>query len=1621
MSVEYDDKIVRMQFDNKGFESGIQTTLRSLENLKASLNFNNAAIGIDEMTAGLKNLSLDNLTTGIERTIIKIPVMGTVMDQTIRNMTNSVEGFIKQTLDKFSAIGNAKAGFGEYELQIGAIKTIAASTGRPLEEINGYLEDLNKYADDTIYSFSDMTQNIGKFTNAGVELGDAVNAIKGVANVAAVSGANTQEASRAMYNFAQALSQGSVKLIDWKSIENANMATVEFKNELLKTALEFGTIRKEGDKYISTTTDLTGHVSTAFDATSMFNESLSHQWLTTDVLVKTLNNYTDTTTDIGQKATEAATKVNTFHQAMDAIVEGLGSSWAQSWQYIVGDFEDATAMWTKFKDVIEGIFKPSNDARNEMLKFWATGKTESEQTIELTEEAKKKYQELFDVANRGVLGDFGNGEARVTALTNAGYDYAEVQGIINQMVSGSIKSWEDLARAEEKANDTQVEGMTGREMALKGFSNLTTAIGKFVGAIKTAWDQVFPKKDGNRLVKMSEAFMKFTEKLIISDKTANEITRTFRGLFSIIKIGVSIIKAVTKGLGALFSAIVSGGEKSSGTFWTITAAIGDVLYSIGELLTSSDALERIFVSIGTTIGAIIHTIIAIMSALIAIVAELIANLLGLDTVEFSLDSVVGVFASASEAISGFVVSITDKIESFGFIPVTGIETFTANVKNALSFFTQESGPLHKVIDFFIAAWDKLKTGLQVIGAVLAPVVDFIKSKLEDLVGGELTFENFINFLKDGGALILLGELIGIIHNLRKLFGDFVGVGSATKNMLDAFTGSAKAMTARLKVMTLKLLASALFQIALAIGVMVAAVWALSKMDTEELKKGLLAFTAIMVELMLVLDKMKASQLAGAAGVLASLGVGVFLLTKALLVLGKADAGEVIFGLMYMSVVLEVLTDNLARVTSARGTVEGAAKTIIAMAAAMILLLIPLKSIAKMKFWELMQGLFGIIALMAVLSKSMQAIQKYGRSGNLDGVASTLLALSFSLTLLMIPLKIMAGMKFTELLQGLFGVLTMVAILSAAMIAISKYGGNFDLADIGMLWSIVAAIIIMNMITIKLTEIGWGDVGKAAAVIGGSLGILLLFVFLLNKILYDAHVDELMGVLVSIIALVGVLGLIMISLGKLSTSKQVGAIVGVIAIAIAIVIISLSLGLLAKTLSKPGLDQGVNNVSKLFISFGASMLLLAVCILILVKTFKMLNEMKISDNLMNNMAAFGSFLLLFVENIIGGAIGALIASGPAIVSAIFATISMVLDELGKNIEEWIEKTIGIITSVIDGIANGVDDIVTSVIGLIDNTLDSLAKNQAGIKRIAENLVVVICAFIEGLTSPKSLGAIADTIIDFIDNLATMLEDEKRVKRAADSLFRFVKAVIKAVGTMVERIYNLVKEEIIDPLMEKITNKIGEVVESSVSKIVKSLEELINRTIDLLNKIPGVDLDDVDLDEEGAGSKAKSLAKKSVKQGIDTVAHMINPVGYLWETGKKFHLFAKGGTYNPNNVIVGEAGPELLSSRNGRSVVTPLSNSNARSTTKGIMDRYTSDITKQLSSIEGSLNQNRNAYENTKYDDSYVRKAISSVTESVDSLSEEMSNLKVYLDGKALVGQLVGPMDEALGNRAVRRRK
>ena len=364
-----ENRIVQMEFENAQFERGAKTTLSTLEKLDDALTFKGVEKGLDNLSAAVNKLDFSSLMTGIDSVSRSFSAMEAVSFGVFERIGEKITD-LGMKIGNELFVAQKKAGFSEYEMELGSVQTINASTGKSFEEIYGYLAQLNKYADDTIYSFSDMTSSIGKFTNAGVDLDTAVKAIQGISNEAAVSGANAQEASRAMYNFAQALSSGAVKLIDWKSIENANMATVEFKEELMKTALELGTIKKEGDKFVSTTTDMQGKVSDAFTSTMGFNDSLSHQWMTTEVLTKTLGRYSDSTTELGKKAFAAAQDVKTFTQLIDTLKEAIGSGWGESFRIIIGEFEDAKKLWTGVANTLGGVVDAFSNLRNHALRYW---------------------------------------------------------------------------------------------------------------------------------------------------------------------------------------------------------------------------------------------------------------------------------------------------------------------------------------------------------------------------------------------------------------------------------------------------------------------------------------------------------------------------------------------------------------------------------------------------------------------------------------------------------------------------------------------------------------------------------------------------------------------------------------------------------------------------------------------------------------------------------------------------------------------------------------------------------------------------------------------------------------------------------------------------------------------------------------------------------------------------------------------------------------------------------------------------------------------------------------------------------------------------------------------------
>lgn len=406
MSKTIDERVVSMEFDNSRFEKNVSTTMSTLDKLKQKLNLSGASKGLENVSDAARRCDISPLSRGVETVKARFSAMEVMAVTALANITNSAVNAGKRLVSAFT-IDPIKSGFQEYETQINAIQTILANTeskGTTLEQVNTALDELNKYADKTIYNFTEMTRNIGTFTAAGIDLDTSVSAIQGIANLAAVSGSTSQQASVAMYQLSQALASGTVKLMDWNSVVNAGMGGEVFQNALKKTSELLGT-----------------GAEAAIEATGSFRESLSKGWLTAEVLTETLKKFTtsganeylaeytglskefiDSTVEsakaqygeaeaiekaaaaiaeksgksvdevrstlkLAQTAEDAATKVKTFSQLMDTLKESAQSGWTQTWEILIGDFGQAKELFTGISDAVGGFINKMSDSRNELL------------------------------------------------------------------------------------------------------------------------------------------------------------------------------------------------------------------------------------------------------------------------------------------------------------------------------------------------------------------------------------------------------------------------------------------------------------------------------------------------------------------------------------------------------------------------------------------------------------------------------------------------------------------------------------------------------------------------------------------------------------------------------------------------------------------------------------------------------------------------------------------------------------------------------------------------------------------------------------------------------------------------------------------------------------------------------------------------------------------------------------------------------------------------------------------------------------------------------------------------------------------------------------------------------
>ena len=1264
MSKTIDEKVVEMRFDNKQFESNVSQSMSTLDKLKRSLNLTDAAKGLEGVSSAAKSIDMSSLSDGVHTVGLKFNALYTMADQALRNITNSAMYYGKRIVSALT-IDPIKTGFNEYELKMGSVQTIMASTGESLETVNDYLGELNTYADKTIYSFSDMTSNIGKFTNAGVGLKDAVSAIKGVSNVAAVSGANASDASRAMYNFAQALSAGHVKLIDWKSIENANMATVEFKEQLLETAVSLGTVTKEADGTYKT---LKGNT---FSATKNFNEVLQDQWMTTDVLVKTLGKYSDETTDIGKKAFSAAQDVKTLSQLFDTLKEAAQSGWSQTWEIIVGDFEEAKKFLTEVNEIASGILDASANARNDMLENWKT--------------------------------------------------------------------------------------MGGREDLIQSLRNSIEAISSIIKPIKEAFRDIFPPMTAEKLFAFTQGLKDLTAKLIISDKTAENIKRTFKGLFAVIDILVTFVKAVASGIFKLLGNITSLGEG----IINVTGSIGDWINKLRDGVKESNIFAKTIGKITDFLQKAIDKIKEFISFLKGkFVSPGFVGFLNVmskiwDIIKIIGEKIVGVISSIGKALA----NVFRNGDISGIIDIINGGLLTAilfKIKNFTNGF-KEIGKIGKnvteILDAVRGCFEayqqnlKAKTLLTIASAIAILAASILVISLIDPNKIWSSLE---------AITVLFTDLMASMAVFNKIGGDY-------KHPLKA--------------------ATVMISVSLAVLILASALKKISSIDTKDLMKSIIGIAGLSAIIVIIAKAMSSNEKAVIKGAtqMVIFAVAIKILASVCKDLSGLSWGELAIGLAGVAILMTEISLFLRTAKFSFKTIS-TAKGIVILSAAIKILASACKDFGNMQWNEIVKGLGSIGILLGELAifTKLSSGAKHVIS---TGIALVLIA--SSMKILVSAIKDISSLNLDEIKKGL---ITLSASLAAIAIAVNLMPKNLFGIGVGLVL-VSSALNILSLAVIKMGSMSWESIVKGLVALGGSIGILAIGLNAMKgTLLGSAALINAAGALAVLTPCLFILGMMSLeSIGKsLLTIAGVFVILGLAGTVLAPlipVILGLSASLLILGIGVTAIGVGLTLISagitalSVALSAGAAAIVTSLT-MILVGILNLIPLL---------LQKIGEGIIAFCEVIAN--------SAQSIGAAVKAVIVSVLDVLLNCAPKIADTLLTLLVSILTSLVEYTPKIVGLLMDFLVNVINSLAEKLPALIEAGINLII---AFIDGL---------ADAIVNCSEKLR-------------DAFIKLFKSVIESILIMLgihspSTVFKDIGSNMILGLIEGIKGKITSVKNAAVN--------------------------------------------------------------------------------------------------------------------------------------------------------------------------------------------------------------
>lgn len=1173
MSQEVDSRVVEMRFDNANFEKNTKQTISTIDRLMEKLQFKGAEKGFEKLDAAAKDVDFASMQTSLDRLESKFSSLNIVATTALVNITNK---FVDagEKLVKSLSIDQVASGWDKYTEKTSNVQTIMDATGKSIDQVNGYLNKLMWYSDETSYSFSEMTSALSQMTAAGGNIDKMIPMIMGIANATADAGKTGFAFQSTIRNLTQSYSAGHLQLQDWKSLNLMGTATKALKQELIDTAVELGTLKK-GEVTIGT-----------------FESSLSKKWANTKVMEKTFEKYASMMEaayeltqknpgmtssealeqlkgqygELAERAALAAQQATSFGQAIDSTKDAVSSKWMAVFETFFGNKEEATETWTELSDRLYDIFVPSIDALNERLKDglnsgWAqlqgrlgdqadaysytlqqvalaSGAVTEDQITEAGSFTKALQQN--GVSAQLLKASLDEAQASAEKLLTLsdkemaakGYDRETIQRDAEAFAKLNAEIQNGTLDLDEYAQ--KIGELSGREHLMQSFWNIMDAIGKVVAPVKEAFSEIFPPADGERIYSFAERLDLMTQKLIITDQTAEKIKKTFKGLFTVLNGVTTILSKIGAVAKEAFSLLANAAKPVAQVMLSVGAGLGDFLETIYEIATGSGTLREKLGGIKTALTKLLSPVDALGSMLKSTkIAQYIDTFLkkgeestGLLGTLYSvgrrafdgLSTVIRTAASGGIGILGMlgmaISTLLSKLGGLGEKAVQVLGLTKPNLEDFQQNLIDMPKNLSKSMSEFASSFQRSMGKINgSVGDAFAPVKQFFTAVKEgfDAISGTDVYR-FMSLIDVGLLAFSIGQMAKATKSLKTMLE------TPLTGMLNSISGTFKQLTSAIKTWQKNESAKTLTGMATAILILAGAMYVMSRIKPDRFTEiaitvfGFVTLLTVSAKLLepttkrftKAFDNLKASALNaatlwGTAAALVGLGIAIGSITKGLSrvmeVLQKGDiaANAAALAVVTVSIVAMMLAMrqlSLALVVGEKAmnhkVILSTAVELVALSGAIKVLSTALKPLSEIKFTSLVKAGMAVVSLGGLLTTMATALavvnKVIGPTGFQNGAA--IAAMAGGIWIAAQAVSSLANIQLVRLDAAMTSIKTLMLLMTtmSAFSAKTKFGSGAAILVMSTSLVVLAGAVGLFAAMGDAAVIGLTEVGVAIAAI-----------------------------------------------------------------------------------------------------------------------------------------------------------------------------------------------------------------------------------------------------------------------------------------------------------------------------------------------------------------------------------------------------------------------------------------------------------------------------------------------------------------------------------------------------------